>query len=143
MAKTNLQTNWSGVSFTPSGGSLTAILKIKNVNIDPGGSLAPNSADADKFPTTIVCLMSNPKVNIGSYDVAGLQGFSPGQVGTVGATFNDAKAATGGSIVYTVINAVVENNPGGGEHAQYGEGTLSFLAFSTDGVTSPISFSRA
>jgi hypothetical protein len=143
MAATKLQVNWSAVSFTPSGGSLQAITKVNDVQFDPGGQLLPYSGDTDRYPTTIINQMNNPRATVRSGDVANLQGFVPGTVGTFNATFKDAKLATGGDMLYVLSNAVIENAPGGGTHAQYGEATLSMLAYSSDGVTSPLAFTRS
>jgi hypothetical protein len=38
---------------------------------------------------------------------------------------------------------VAENSAGGGSFGAWGTGTLSFLAYSSDGATSPIAFTRA
>jgi hypothetical protein len=143
MAATNLQVNWSAVGFTPSGGSLTAINKVDGVDIDYGTTLLSYSGDADRYPTTIVNTMNEPKMTVRSSNVAGLQGFTAGTVGAFAATHNDAKLAVGGAVVYTLANAVVGNVQVGGEHAQYGKGSLAFQAFSADGVTSPLSFTRS
>jgi hypothetical protein len=143
MAATKLQMNWSAVGFTPSGGSLTTISKVQEVQFDPAGTLKPYAGDGDRYPTTIVNDMNNPKATVRGGDVATMQGLAPGTVGAFTSTFNDAKLATGGAIVYTLSNAVVENCTAGGAHAEYGEGTLSFLAFSSDGVTSPLGIARA
>jgi uncharacterized protein RhaS with RHS repeats len=134
--------NWSAVGFTPSGGSLTAIVKVQEVQVDPGGSLIDYQGDGDRFPTTVVNAMNNPKATVRTGDIATILGFVPGTVGIFTGTHNDAKGASGGAIVYVMINSVVENSSNGGAHAQYGEGTLSMRAFSSDGVTNPLSFTR-
>jgi hypothetical protein len=144
MAGSKLQLNWSAVGFTPPDpGTLIPITHVQEVQVDPGGTLLTYAGDNDRYPTTIVNAMSNPKVSVTSADTGGLQGISPGTVGTFTATHLDAKGATGGNIVYTVINAVVENTPGGGQFGAWSSGTMTMLAFSSDGSTSPISFTRS
>lgn len=141
MSATGRQMNWTAVSFGSSP-SPTAINGVNEVRVDPGGALKTYSGDTDKFPTTIVSDTQNPKVTVTTANVAIAQGFNCGTIGTVSATFQDAKLATGGAIVYTASNAVVENSEGGGAHQEFGEATISFLCYSSDGVTSPIAFTR-
>lgn len=142
MAASKLQLNWSNVSFTPAAGTLTLITHVSEVQVDPGGTLLTYAGDNDRFPTTIVCAMSNPRVSITTADIGTIQGFNPGTIGTVAATHLDGKGAALGNIVYAVINAVVENCTNSGPFGSWGSGVLSFLAFSSDGATSPISFTR-
>jgi hypothetical protein len=143
MAASKLQMNWSAVGFTPTSGTLVAITKVQDVQFDPGGSLKDYMGDADKFPTTVVNDMNRPKATVQSGDIATIQALVPGTIGTFTATFNDAKQSTGGAIVYTLSNAVVANIPGGGKHGDYGAATLNLQAFSSDGVTNPLAFTRA
>lgn len=143
MAATKIQLNWGTVSFTPPTPAIAIqILKVSEVQVDPGGTLLTFAGDNDRYPTTIVCAMSNPKVTITSADIGTLQGISPGTTGTIAATHLDATGATGGDIVYAISNAVCENTPGSGSFGAWGQGTISFLCFSADGATSPISFTR-
>jgi hypothetical protein len=142
MAASKIQMNWSAVGFTPSGGTLVPITKVQDVNFDPGGSLKPHSADGDKYPTTVVVDMNRPKCTVQTADVATAQALATGTIGTVTATFNDAKLAAGGAVVYSLINAVVANTPGGGKHGDYGAATITFESFSSDGITNPLSFTR-
>lgn len=143
MAASKLQMNWAAVGFTPTGGTLISIIKVTEVNFDPGGSLKPYSGDVDRFPTTMVNDMNNPKATVMTGDVATVQALAPGTIGEFTATWKDAKLATGGDILYTLANAVVETNPAGGKHADYGSATLTLRAFSADGATNPLSFTRA
>ena len=59
------------------------------------------------------------------------------------ATHKDAKGATGGDILYVMANAVAENVETSGSHAEFGYTTQQLLAFSSDGTTNPLSFTRA
>jgi hypothetical protein len=142
MSATGRQMNWTAVSFGTSP-SPTAINGVTEVRVDPGGALKTFAGDTDKFPTTIVSDRQNPKVTITTANVAVAQGFASGTIGTDSATFEDAKLATGGAIVYMISNAVVENSEGGGAHQEFGEATLSLLCYSSDGTTSPIAFTRS
>ena len=142
MAATKTQINWSAVSFTPAGGSLTTIDKVLNVTIDMGVQNASFSGDADRFPTTVANTMNRPRVTIRTGNPAVTIAFAGGTTGALAATHNDSKLATGGAIVYAIANAVVSGNGTGGQHAQFGDGTISFECFSSDGTTNPISFTR-
>ena len=64
-------------------------------------------------------------------------GIAPGTTNTLTATLNDAKGATGGAVVFTMINAVFENADTTAQHAQFGTVTGTWQAFSSDGVTNP------
>lgn len=143
MAATKLQLNPSSVVFQPSGGNNTTITKITSVSIDYGGTLLPFSGDNDRFPTTIVNAMNQPRVSVTGGDIAALQAYAAGQIGTLYVTHADAKAAANGAIVYTCINCVVENMPSQAPHQQFGTATLSMLLYSSDGSTHPISFTRS
>jgi hypothetical protein len=138
MAATKLQANWTSVSH---GG--TAITRVQNVSFSQGGSLASYDADGDRFPTVIVNLLSKPKATLVSGDPAALMAISPGTVAAFSATHKDAKVAAGGDILYVLANAVAENVDTSGAHAQFGSASISFQAFSSDGTTNPLSFTRA
>jgi hypothetical protein len=142
MAASKTQMNWEAVGFTPNGGTLVPITKVGDVNFDPGGSLKHHSGDADKYSTTVVVDMNRPKCTIQSADVATVQALATGTIGVLTATFKDAKGAVGGAVVYNLINAVVANTPGGGKHSDFGAATLTLEAFSSDGITNPLSFTR-
>ncbi|MDR3621609.1 MAG: hypothetical protein P4L85_19820 [Paludisphaera borealis] len=138
MAATKLQANWTAVSF----GS-TPISRVSQVSFTQGGSLAAYSADGDHFPTVVVNLMNKPRAAVTSADTAALMAIAPGTTASFSATHKDAKGETGGDILYVLANAVAENAETSGAHGQFGSATLSLLAFSTDGTTNPLSFTRA
>ena len=139
MAATKLQRNWTAVSFPVN----NAITKVTKVDIDQGGKLIKFFGDADIYPDTVVAQDSEPTASVDSGDIATLEGVGgPGTTGTLSATHNDAKLATGGAIVWVVINAVVRNIVANGPRGQYGSGTLNLDAFSSDGTTNPVSFTR-
>jgi hypothetical protein len=138
MAATKLQANWTSVSFGP-----TPISRVSQVSFTQGGSLAAYSADGDHFPTVVVNLMNKPRAAVTSADTAALMAIAPGTTATFSATHKDAKGETGGDILYVLANAVAENAETSGTHGQFGTATLNLLAFSTDGTTNPLSFTRA
>jgi hypothetical protein len=136
--------NWTGVTFTPTSGTATSITGVTSVSIDSGGSLARFAGDGDRFVTTMVNDFNEPTVTIHSADLAALRANPVGTVGTLTATHNDAQNGVGaGAITYTLANAVVAACQVQGAHRQFGQGTVTFGAFSSDGVTNPISTSIA
>ncbi|MDG3005500.1 hypothetical protein [Paludisphaera mucosa] len=138
MAATKLQANWTAVSF----GS-TLISRVTQVTFTQGGSVAAYAADGDHFPTVVVNTMNKPKASVTSGDVAALMAIASGATSTFSATHKDAKGETGGDILYVLANAVAENAETSGSHGQFGTATLSLMAYSSDGITNPLSFTRA
>ena len=132
--------NWSAVAFTPNGGTATPITGVTSVAIDSGGSLIKFSGDGDRYPTTVVNDHNEPVVTVQAADLAAVRANPAGTVGTFSATHNDARNGAGtGAITYTLANAVVATNPVQGAHRQFGHGTLTITAYSSDGVTNPLS----
>ena len=144
MSATKRFLNWTGVSFTPVGGSPVAITGVTSVSIDSGGSLLKFAGDGDRFNTTVVNDFNEPVISVQAADLAAIRSYPVGTVGTFIATHNDARNGTGsGAITYTMSNAVIASNSVKGSHRQFGQGTLTLTAFSTDGVTNPLSTSVA
>lgn len=136
--------NWTGVAFTPTGGTATTITGVSSVSIDTGGSLLRFSGDGDRYSTTVVNDYNEPLVTVHSADLAAIRANPVGTVGTFTATHNDAKNGSGtGAISYTLANAIIASNPVQGAHRQFGQGTLTITAYSSDGITNPLSTSIA
>jgi hypothetical protein len=138
MAASKLQANWSAVSH-----GTTPITRVTQVSFSQGGSLASFAADGDRYPTVVVSLMNKPKATVTSADAAALMGIAPGTAATLSATHKDAQGGSGGDILYVMANAVVENVETAGGHGQFGSATMNLLAYSSDGTTNPLSFTRA
>lgn len=138
MAATKVQANWANCSFAN-----TTITRVSSCSFNQGGSLVEYAGDTDGFPTVLANLMSRPTANIASADAGTLMGIAPGTAGTFTATHKDILKAVNGSIVYVLANAVSENAQSSGSFGAAGTATLNFKAFSTDGTTNPLSFSRA
>lgn len=144
MSATKRFMNWTGVTFTPVGGSPVAITGVTSVSIDGGGTLLKFSGDGDRYNTTVVNDFNEPTVTVQAADLAAIRANPVGTVGTFSATHNDAKNGPGtGAVTYTLSNAVVASNAIKGSHRQFGQGTLTLVAFSGDGVTNPLSASAA
>jgi hypothetical protein len=131
--------NWSGVSFTPDGAPIVNFTGITNVSYDAGGSLAKFSGDGDRYNTTIVNDFNEPTFQVEGADLGAIRSVPVGTLGTFVATHNDAKNGAGaGAITYT-LRAVVGDEKIGGAHRQFGKGSISFVGFSGDGQTNPLS----
>ena len=142
MSATRRFMNWTNVTFSPVAGTATTLTGVTSVSIDSGGSLAKFAGDGDRFATTMVNDFNEPVVTIHSADLGAIRANPVGTVGTLSATHNDAKNGIGaGAITYTLTNAVVASCQVQGAHRQFGQGSLTFGAFSSDGITNPISTS--
>ena len=131
--------NWTTTTFN----SVT-ITGVTSVQFDFGGSTAEFAGDGDKFPTTIVTDMNNPSVTVQAADIAALVAMVPGTRSTFASTFNDAKngiTASSGGRTFTLANAIVATNSGGGQHRQFGSESVTFHAESSDGTTNPLTTS--
>jgi hypothetical protein len=137
MSATKAQINWTAVAF-----GTVAITRVTNASVGQGGSLIKFKGDTDLYPTIIANVDSEPHMSITTADVGNLMNFGPGTAGTLTATLNDAKMAAGGSVVFTMVNAVFENADTQAQHAQFGSVTGTWQAFSSDGSTNPLSFTR-
>jgi hypothetical protein len=136
--------NWTNVTFTPINGTATTFTGVTSVSIDFGGSLARFAGDGDRYVTMMVNDFNEPSVTIHAADLAALRANPVGTVGTLSATHNDAQNGAGpGAITYTLANAVVASCQVQGAHRQFGQGSVTFGAFSSDGITNPISTSIA
>lgn len=141
MAATGLQMFWSLVTMTIATVT-TTMTKVKNVTVDYGTVITGFAGDGDRYNTTLVNSFNNPKMTLTSGNLGQLLGLV-GAAGAFAATHKDAKGATGGDIIYALSNAVCGNVTTGGAHAEYGEGSLEVWSFSTDGITSPLAYTRA
>jgi len=136
--------NWTGVSFTPQNGTAIPVTGVTSIQIDSGGSLLKFAGDGDRYSTTVVNDFNDPTVTVHSADLAAVRAFPVGTVGVFTATHNDARNGSGtGAVTYTLSNAVIGANPVHGSHRQFGQGVLTIAAFSSDGVTNPLSTSTA
>lgn len=136
--------NWTNVTFTPDGDNAptTTFTGVTTVTLDAGGSLIKFSGDGDRYNTTVVNDHNEPTATVECADVASVRANPIGTAGTFTATFNDARNGTGtGAITYTLANAVVSKGSVSGAHRQFGKGTFAVEAYSTDGITNPLSTS--
>ena len=138
MSATALQLNWSSVEFAS-----TPLTRVTSIMFDQGGKLIEFAGDNDRYPVIIANPMNSPRCSITSADVATLMGIVPGTSGSIAATQVDALEATGGSIVWTLANAVHESTQDTGSFSQFATATATFRAYSSDGTTNPLTFTRS
>jgi hypothetical protein len=138
MSATKAQINWASVTF----GS-TAITRITTGGFGLGGKLLKFKGDTDIYSSIIANVDNEPHATFTTADVGTMMGINPGTSGTLTATLNDAKAVTGGAVIFTMSNAVFENADTTGQHAQFGTVTGTWQAYSSDGTTNPLAISRS
>lgn len=138
MAATALQLNWTSVSHNS-----VPLTRVTQVAFDQGGELISFQGDDNRYPVVIANSISRPKCNLTSGDVATLMNIGVGTRGSFLATQKDALGQSGGDVVFTLINAVHESSQDTGQWGQFASATASFQAYSADGATSPLSFSRS
>jgi hypothetical protein len=132
------QINWASVTF----GS-TAITRITTGGFGQGGKLLKFKGDTDLYSTLIANVNNEPNATFTTADVGTVMGIAPGTMNTLSATLKDAKSQTGGDVIFSMVNAVFENADTTAQHAQFGTVTGTWQAFSSDGTTNPLSFTRA
>ena len=137
MAISKANINWTAVSH----GS-TAITRVTAGSFGQGGSLIKFKGDVDNYPTIIAAVDNEPHASFTTADVGTLFGIVPGTTGTLIATLNDAKLVSLGAVAFAMSNAVFENADAQGQHAQFASVTGTWQAFSSDGSTNPLAFTR-
>lgn len=138
MSATALQLNWTSVQFAS-----ISLTHVKSVMFSQGGKLIEFAGDNNRYPVVVANNINRPRCSITSGDVATLMGITPGTSGTIQATQVDALQAVGGAINWTLNNAVHENTDDTGQWGQFATGTATFVAYSSDGTTNPLSFTRS
>ena len=138
MSATKANINWTGVSH-----GTVSITRVTAANFSYGGRLIKFKGDVDGFPTIIANVDNEPHASITTADVGTMMGFIPGTTATLNATLNDAKLATGGAVVFAMANAVFENADNQGQHAAVRNPTGTWQAYSSDGSTNPLTFTRS
>lgn len=138
MPATNLQLNWSSVQFAS-----TNLTHVTSVTFDQGGELIEFSGDNNRYPVVVANNVNRPKCSITSSDVGTLMGIATGTCGLITATQVDALQATGGGINWSLANAVHETTQDAGQWGQFATATAKFRAYSSDGTTNPLSFTRS
>lgn len=137
MAATGLNLNWADVKF-----GTIPIPRVTGVQISDNAQNLPFSGDTDLYPSVIAHMGSNVTMTVATGDSAAVMGLPSGAVQVATATHKDALGATGGDIIYA-MSSMVGQRSAGGQHAQFGAASVEFNGVSPDGVTNPLSFTRA
>jgi hypothetical protein len=138
MSATGAQINWSTVSH----GSVT-LKRITTGGFNQGGKLLKFKGDTDLYTSIIACADIEPSANFASADVGTFMGISPGTDLTLTATLVDAKAQTGGNVIFAGTHAVFENADTTAAHAAWAAVTATWQMYATDGLTPPLTLTRA
>lgn len=137
MAATRANINWAAVTF-----GTTSISRVTSGAFGLGGKLLTFRGDVDLYNTVVANVVNEPHAAFTTADVGTMMGLAPGATATLAATLNDAKGAVGGAVVFTLNNAVFESAQAQAHHAQFGSVVGTWQAFSSDGVTNPLSITR-
>lgn len=136
--------NWSGVTFTPAGGTAIVINEVQSMNINDRVTLTGESGDADAMPSAKTLTYLDPQVTIRAQDIGALESLIPGVRGTLTGILNDFYNGEGtGARTYTISNCVVGSNTTDDTHRQAAVGTKVLETYSPDGRTSPIAVAVA
>jgi hypothetical protein len=137
MSATGVQLNVTAVSFATN-----PLKRITTLGFGLGGQLLKFKGDTDIFASVIALVGADPSITAGSGDVGTFASIVPGATGAFTATLNDAKAATGGSVVLNTSNAAFETADVQASHGAWGGVTASWQLFTADGLTPPIILTR-
>lgn len=141
MAATNRYMNTSGWSFTPGGGSLTAVTGVTSFGYDEGISTKKESADFDGFPTVAVSDFRDPTITLATLDAFALYAVLAGAKGVLTGNVRDAYngvTAAGGGKSITMTNAAIQARGMTAAHREFASQQLTFGGVSVDGATHPI-----
>jgi hypothetical protein len=137
MSATGAQINWNTVTH-----GTIPLKRITSMSFGQGGSLIKFKGDTDLYPTIIACADIEPHASATSADAGTFMVITPGTDLTLTATLVDAKAQSGGGVIFTMTHAVFENAETNAQHAAYGSVTGSWQGYSVDGSTPPLIITR-
>lgn len=131
--------NVTGCTWTPSGGSVVNLTEITEADVDRGGEMKPWYADGATFAKAMKQVRLTRSLTLMGGNLAQLSAIPSNTPGTLVVVINDLNNGTStGAMTLTLSNAVLANNPFKGQQSEYGTGSITFNAFSTDGTTDPL-----
>ena len=136
---TGAQINWGSVTY----GLANPIKRVTAGGFSLGGQLIRFKGDTDRYTSIIANVNNEPSANFTTADIGTLMTIPTSGSATLGATLKDALAAVGGDVVFSMVNAVYETADATAQHAQWGSVTASWQGYAADGMTNPLSISRA
>jgi hypothetical protein len=146
LAPSNRGLNVLSCSFTPSGGSATAIKGVQSANLDFQPDNFSEGGDGDLYNTSVGVVKIDPMVTINFLNINALATLTPGVFGTLTFTMGDSRnlgAVGGGATIYTVSNACYKPGALDITFRQLAKTTAIFITYSVDGQTSPIAQAAA
>lgn len=141
IVRTGLFMNWSGVTFTPTGGTAINILRVTSVKYNNDSEQERFKGDIARFNQAIAVVNNSRMVDVTTGDVGAAAVLVTGTKGSLAAQFLDLEngiISTGGGLSLTLSPCKLIKNPFEGDHAKYGTTTLSFEGYAIDGVTDPL-----
>ena len=138
------QANFGTTTFTKSGPTVVTITTIQSVSFDWGGQSLVGRGDADFYPTFGRTIQADPKAVVNHQNMQLMNSLKAGDTGSFSCVVYDAVNVSGaGQITVALANARVENHTAQPGHIQLTTATLSIGSYSSDGSTSPLSFTIA
>ncbi len=142
--RSNVYMSWTGVTVTPSGGSTMAISEVTDVQVHDKDHIEPWQADGHKYATRMIAASGERGITITGGDVGKLASIPKNVPCTVVAILNDAVNGVGtGAVTVTLVNAIRGEVPSSGKTSKFAGGSVSFMAFSSDGTADPLSYAAA
>jgi hypothetical protein len=135
---TGAQINWGSVEY-----GTHPIKRVTSGGFSLGGQLIRFNGDTDRYTSIIANVNNEPSATFTTADVGSLMTIPTAGSATLAATLLDALAATGGDVIFSLVNAVYETADAQAQHAQFGTVTASWQGYASDGQTNPLSISRA
>lgn len=116
----------------------------QSAQLDFGGRAVTGSGDGDVMPTLKVVVFTDPRITIVSQDLSVINTMPVGTESTLSWVEGDAANGAGtGALTVSVAQAVLVNHSTQGRHLDLGQLSTSFETYSTDGVTSPFTYTTA
>lgn len=146
MSATNLFINWTAVSFTPSGGSLTAIDKVTSVRVNHDVNIETFKGDLAKFVQAVAATNQMREITVTTGNAKTVETIVQGAVGSFTATLADAYNGTtagGGAQVLALTNCIVSRKDVSGDHSRFASATITFMGYAADGETDPLTITAA
>jgi len=143
MAGSNRYINATAFSWAPlPSGVAINVDGVTQVAIDPGAKSVMFKGDGDTHASFKAVIENDPRISVRAANVLALLTIPQGVAGTVNFLLNHAKTRAGsGAIAFTATNCMRVDNSISMPHGGFAEGATTFETYSTDGVTSPISYS--
>jgi cyanophycinase-like exopeptidase len=143
--KTNVYMNWTGVTVSFGvGPTVIALTEITDVQVLDEDGLEMWQSDGNKFATVVVAATGARGMTLTGGDLFKLATMPRNTPCTIVAVLRDAINGTGsGAITHTLVNAVMAGAPRGGATNKFAMGSVTFMAFSPDGSTDPLTLTQA